>query len=123
MFSWLKFWHKKNNENKEKKGFEWLLNKANQLIKRESEVIPIFTYESAIQYFIDERPDNPGIKKGVILRKPSVEGQMIIQVFLDANNTLIENHKGQVCGRQLLVSQLDEELEQAFDNTNMILVE
>lgn len=94
-----------------------------KLTTKQSKVIPLFTYAAAIQYFVDERPEDERIEKGVILRQPRPEGFLIIQVFLDGKNSLVPDAKGQIHGRQLVVNKLDDELQEAFGNTSMILVE
>ncbi len=85
--------------------------------------VELFTYEDAIQYFVDDRPRDPKVEKGAILRQPHQEGHLIIQVFLDVRNSLILDSKGRLYGRQLLTKKIDDELRRAFGNTSMILVE
>jgi hypothetical protein len=85
--------------------------------------LALFTYEDAIQYFVDKRPRDPRVEKGAILRQLHQDGHLIIQVFLDVRNSLVFDGNGQLYGRQLLTKNIDEELRQAFGNTSMILVE
>lgn len=85
--------------------------------------VALFTYEDAIQYFVDKRPQDGRVEKGAILRQPYRDGYLIIQVFLDVNNSIILDSKGRLHGRQLLTKSIDDELYQAFGNASMILVE
>lgn len=92
-------------------------------ILRLPEVVPIMTYEAAIQYFITDRPSDPRIEKGAILRQPHSQGQLLAQVFLDSNNDLVRPSDGKPYGRQLVAKKLDEELLDAFGTKNLIIVE
>ncbi|OZH52842.1 hypothetical protein AFK68_21700 [Hydrocoleum sp. CS-953] len=87
------------------------------------EVIPIMTYEDAIKYFITDRPSDPRVKKGYILRQTHPQGQLLAQMFLDSNNEIIDRSDGKPYGRQLVTKKLDAELEDAFDNQDLIIVE
>lgn len=97
---------------------EWLRN----LVKIH-EVIPIITYEEAIKYFITDRPNDPRIKKGAILRQPHAQGYHLAQVFLDKNNQVVLNPNGDPYGRQLVARELDEELLEVFGTKKLIIVE
>ena len=87
------------------------------------EILPIMTYEAAIQYFVTDRPADPRIEKGAIIRQPHSQGQLLAQVFLDSNNDLVRRSDGKPYGRQLVAKKLDEELLDAFGNKNLIIVE
>ncbi|MBD2169412.1 hypothetical protein H6G04_34180 [Calothrix membranacea FACHB-236] len=87
------------------------------------DIIPIMTYESAIKYFITERPEDTRIEKGAIIRQSHSRGQLIIQVFLDHDNNVVHRHDGKPYGRQIVSKELDDELLEAFDGKNVIIVE
>lgn len=97
---------------------EWLRN-----VVKLPEVIPIITYEDTIKYFITDRPNDPRIKKGAILRQPHTQGYHLAQVFLDKNNQVVLNPNGVPYGRQLVARELDEELLEVFGNKKVIIVE
>ncbi|WP_449417512.1 hypothetical protein [Phormidium nigroviride] len=97
---------------------EWLRN----LVKL-PEIIPIITYEETIKYFITDRPNDPKIKKGAILRQPHAQGYQLAQVFLDKNNQVVLNPNGAPYGRQLVARELDEELLEVFGTKQLIIVE
>ena len=92
-------------------------------IVRIPQVVPVMTYEAAIQYFVTNRPDDSRVKKGVILRQPHAQGQHLIQVFLDRENDLVLRPDGKPYGRQLVVRELDAELRDTFGNKDLIIVE
>ncbi|MGB3976771.1 MAG: hypothetical protein WBM02_12450 [bacterium] len=86
--------------------------------------IPLLTYESAIEYFVTEQPDNSIAEKGAIILQKHKKGYTIIQVFLDKENQLIRrNNSDNVYGRQILVKKIDDELKEAFGDNNLIIVE
>ncbi|GCE95754.1 hypothetical protein NIES46_38200 [Arthrospira platensis NIES-46] len=86
------------------------------------EVIPLITYEDAIKYFVSDRPRDPRVNRGAILRKPHPQGYHIIQMFLDENNELVCDSFGKPYGRQLVAKRLDEELHDYFGDKDLILV-
>lgn len=83
------------------------------------------TYESAISYFVEERPDNSMVSKGALVRQIDNNSKKItiIQIFLDERNKLVFKPNGEPYGRRLLVSMLDEELEETFGDEDLIIVE
>ena len=87
------------------------------------EVLPVMTYEDAMQYFVTDRPSDPRVKKGALLRQPHPQGQLLAQMFLDSNNEVIDRSDGKPYGRQLVAKKLDTELQDAFDNQDLIIVE
>ncbi|BAY93379.1 MULTISPECIES: hypothetical protein [unclassified Tolypothrix] len=87
------------------------------------DILPVMTYESAIRYFVTERPEDTTIEKGAILRQPHSRGQLIIQVFLNNDNKLVYRHDRKPYGRQIISKELDDELLEAFDGKNIIIVE
>lgn len=97
---------------------EWLRN-----LVRLPEVTPIITYEETIKYFITERPNDPKIKKGAILRQRHPQGYHLAQVYLDKNNQVVLSSNGAPYGRQLVTRELDEELLEAFGSKKLIIVE
>ena len=94
-----------------------------KLFLAQEEVKPILTYKEVIQYFITDRPSNPSVKKGAIIRQPHKKGQELIQFFLDSNNEIVYASNKKPYGRKLVAKQLDDELEDNFGNENLIIVE
>lgn len=88
------------------------------------EVIPLITYDDAMKYFVSDRPNDPRIKKGAILRKCHAQGYHIVQMFLNKNNDLVcDSLFGKPYGRQFIARELDEELQECFDDKDLIIVE
>lgn len=97
---------------------EWLRN-----VVKLPEVIPIITYEDMIKYFITDRPNDPRIRKGAILRQTHPQGYHLAQVFLDKNNQVVLSSNSVPYGRQLIARELDDELSEVFGNKELIIVE
>ncbi len=97
---------------------EWL-----RYLLRIQEIVPIMTYESAIQYFVTNRPEDRRVKKGAMLRQHHPQGYHLAQVFLDRNNQLVHSPDGKPYGRQLVTKELDEELWDTFGDKDLIIVE
>ncbi|MBW4600850.1 MAG: hypothetical protein KME29_14930 [Calothrix sp. FI2-JRJ7] len=87
------------------------------------EVVPLMTYDSAIKYFVTDRPSDSRVKKGAILRQPHKQGYHLAQVFLDSTNSVLCFTNGKPYGRQLVAKELDEELKEIFGNKDLIIVE
>jgi hypothetical protein len=107
------------------KPVEFVFDFIDRLASGSLKPIKLFTYSDAIQYFVEERPQDSMVQKGAILRRSHPEGQLIIiiQIFLDGENSLLFNREGRLYGRQLLVKSIDNELHQAFGDCSIILVE
>jgi hypothetical protein len=102
--------------------FEWfqgLFQKTGQI-----SIVPIMTYDDALKYFIQERPKNsPKIKKGAISRQKHSKGYLLAWAFLDQNEELVCDDKGNPYGRQLIAQKLDKELAETFGNSDLIIVQ
>ncbi|NMG09505.1 hypothetical protein [Brasilonema sp. UFV-L1] len=85
--------------------------------------VQVLTYDSAIEYFVENRPPESNVVKGAILRGTEARGQSIIQVFLDKENQLVCMPDGRPYGRKLIARKLDNELDEAFGNEDLIIVE
>lgn len=97
---------------------EWL-----QDLLKTIEVIPVMTYEDAIQYFVTDRPSDSRIEKGAILRQSHPQGQFLAQMFLDGNHQIVYRSDGKPYGRKLVVKKLDRELQDTFGTKDLIIVE
>ncbi|MEH2112009.1 hypothetical protein [Nostoc sp.] len=99
------------------------LNKWLKDLFKVQEVLSVMTYENAVKYFVTERPSDPNVKKGAILKQHHQQGYYFAQVFLDSyNNVLCQNNR-KPYGRQLVARQLDEELQDIFGDKDLIIVE
>ena len=87
------------------------------------EVVPVMTYEDAIQYFVTDRPSDPRVEKGAILRQSHPKGQFLAQMFLDGNNQILYCSTGKPYGRKLVAKKLDRELQDTFGTKDLIIVE
>ncbi|MEZ2300381.1 MAG: hypothetical protein ACBR13_01220 [Microcoleus sp.] len=92
-------------------------------VTKVQQVIPIITYEDTIEYFITNRPHDPRIRKGAILRQHHAQGYHLAQVFLDKNNQVVLSSNRVPYGRQLVARQLDDELLEIFGTKQLIIVE
>jgi len=98
--------------------FKGLLKKPEDL-----PVVPMMTYDAAMKYFITERPSDPRIQKGGILRQKHPKGYLLALMFLDNNEEFVLRPDQKPYGRQLIAKELDKELMDTFSDKNLILVE
>ncbi|MDZ7955392.1 hypothetical protein [Nostoc sp. DedQUE09] len=94
-----------------------------QKIPLEPEIVPIMRYEKAISYFVVNRPPDPKIVKGAMLKYYHLKGNMFIQVFLDSDNQLVCQPDDTPYGRQVLVEKFDDELAETFGDQDLVIVE
>lgn len=87
------------------------------------EEVTELTYEQTVRYFVEQRPDDVTIVKGAVLLQPLRQGRLTVWLYLDANNEMVCREDGTPYGRKLLVRHLDEELEEAFGGTELLILE
>lgn len=81
------------------------------------------SYEDAIGWFIDHRPSRHAAARGAILRTPLPDrGTEIVQFFLDAKNQPVCASNGTPYARRFVVTELGEELAEAFGGTRLLVV-
>jgi hypothetical protein len=81
------------------------------------------SYEEVMKYFLDHQNDKPEIAKGALLKEETENGFLIIQVFLDKDQKLVEGEMGRLLGCKTRVGRLDGELLNLFKNENLVVVE
>lgn len=91
------------------------------------ELVKLLTYDEAIAYFIDHHPvDERVVKGGLCILKgcpPRRNSMLTGWFFLDDQNQVCKDAKGQPYGRHLRVVAFDKELEDCFDGKSMLIFE
>jgi len=87
------------------------------------ETISKMSYSEAMGYFVDKRPKDSRVVKGAMLLQDHHRGHLLFQFFLDKNNEMVSGANKKPYGRQLIVKSLDDELQQAFGDKDLIIVE
>lgn len=88
-----------------------------------SNPVPELTYSETIAYFVNQRPDDPRIVKGAVLLVPQRGVTQVYFLFLDAQDTPLCDADGHLYGRSLPVLRLDDELQEAFGETELLILE
>jgi len=99
-----------------------IVQKAGGLLKGQKEC-EVFTYKEAMKYLFTHKKDSSRIVKGAIIREGSQNDYVVTTVFLDNEDNLIEDEKGSVLGFNVKAKSLDIELQKAFKDNNVIIVE
>ena len=86
-------------------------------------IVQELTYSDAIAYLVDHKPNDPRFAKGAILLQPQKQGILTFFLFLAADNTPLSDSDGKFYGKKILGRKLDEELLEAFDGTELLLLE
>lgn len=112
---------KSSKDNKSYKNLSWKdLNSV-------SETMPVITYKEAMEYFVIERPNDQRIKKGALLlrKKKDFWGKYydFAQVFLDENSEIVLRSNQKPYGRHFKAKDIDKELQEAFGEHDLIIVE
>lgn len=89
----------------------------------EEDLKEIMTYEEALGFFVTRKPEGVPVSKGVLIREQRSEGYLLIQAFLNAEDEFVKDQEGEPCMRQLLVKSLGPELQQAFGNQDIIVIQ
>lgn len=89
----------------------------------EPETLPVISYEEAISYFVVNRPLDPKVVKGAMLKYPHLKGYLFVQLFLDSENRPVCQPDDIPYGRQIIVEKIDCELEEFFGEQNLVIVE
>jgi len=109
-------------ENPEKK-LDFIRKNLISLLPVQDNLNPEITYSSVIKYFVTERPEDPRVKKGAVLLENHSQGYLITQVFLDNKNKLVCDTNDIPYGRRIIAVKIDKELQDTFENQNLIIVE
>lgn len=90
-------------------------------IARAPEVVETLTFADVIRYFTNQRPNDPRVSAGALLRSSHPRGQLIDQVFLDERDKVCANAAGVPYGRRLVASRLDPELAAKFADLDVVI--
>lgn len=94
-----------------------------KILKSKPDEIELLTYDETIKYFINEKPENPDVIKGVILRQPYEERWLVVQAFLNESDEIICDDKNKPLNKFIIVTEFDKELKDVFKDKNLIIVE
>jgi len=86
---------------------------------------PVFvetlTFADVIRYFANERPNDPRVSSGALMRSHHRRGQLLDQVFLDERDQVCVDASGAPYGRRLIAARLDAELAAKFADLDVIV--
>lgn len=87
------------------------------------DTIEFLTYSEAIKYFINNKPNDLSIVKGTIVLLPSKKRTLTVWAFIDKNNDVVCDNDRTPYGRKIFVDKFDSELEEAFGNSKILIIE
>ncbi|ESA37119.1 hypothetical protein N836_00120 [Leptolyngbya sp. Heron Island J] len=90
--------------------------------QQESKAVNLLRYEDLIQYFVEAKPDDLKISQGALIKEYKGSKYLILQIFLDKNYEIVSSSSGKPYGRRILAKKLDQELVDAFNGKEMIIV-
>ncbi len=99
------------------------LTQAVRNLTAPNEPVTELTYSETISYFVNERPDDPRIVKGAVLLMPRRPVIQVHFLFLNEQNAPLCNSLGDLYGRTLLAVRLDDEFQEAFGGTDLLILE
>jgi len=75
-----------------------------------------------VRYFTEDRPANPKIAGGALLRKRKRRSPCYVQVFINDKDQPVTDGDGKMHGRSVRATQVDDELAAAFGSPDNDLV-
>lgn len=96
----------------------WLLRR-----RKDSTILrtDCLTYSELIQRVVDNMPDTP-YEKAAIVRKSHGAARVFLQlVYLDVDNEVVKDKAGKPCMISISANKLDDELEEAFSDNDVIV--
>lgn len=82
----------------------------------------LLTFGDVVRYFTDNRPADPGIVAGALLRQRRGGKVRYVHVFLDDGDKMVVGRDGVPYGRVVRAAQVDDELATAFGRGDNDLV-
>jgi len=82
----------------------------------------MLTFRDVVRYFTDNRPADPGIVAGALLRQRRGSKVRYVHVFLDDRDKTVFGRDGVPYGRIVRAAQVDDELATAFGRSDNDLV-
>jgi hypothetical protein len=98
-------------------GAEILSRDVREIQSRTELHMDVLTFSEVVQYFIEERPAEPGISAGALLRQRRLGAGLPkrhLQFFLDDQDRPLLDRHGVAYGRVVQAPGMDEELAAAF---------
>lgn len=98
-------------------GAEILSRDVREIQSRTELHMDVLTFSEVIQYFIEERPAEPGISAGALLRQRRLGAERpkrYLHFFLDDGDRPLPDRHGVPYGRVVQALRIDEELAAAF---------
>ncbi|MDR1740933.1 MAG: hypothetical protein LBR38_03685 [Synergistaceae bacterium] len=109
--------------------FVWLLLVAALvwffLYRRRRTTRRVESFKEAVKWLVEHRPDDPRVVKAAVLRSKKAGGRRfeLVLAYMDANNELVCDAKGAPYGVKREVDGFDDELERAFGEHDLIIVD
>lgn len=85
------------------------------------EQVPLLAYDETVRYFVEQRPADERIVQGALFLQHTSTGMSTMWAFLDGDGQLVNDTAGNPYGRYLLVKALDEELQDLFAETELLI--
>jgi hypothetical protein len=105
-----------------KKFSKWLLGSGTSPGKPQAVKVEILTFQEVVRYFTEDKPDDPRITGGALLRNEEGGGSSRYhQFFIDEKDLPVAND-GAIYGRVLRAAEVDDELASAFGRSENDLV-
>lgn len=79
------------------------------------------TYREAMEYFVNQHPQDDAVVRGALLRRPEGPRFRVEWRFLDQNNNVCTDRRRRPYGRSVRVGGFDQELDEMFGGTDVIV--
>jgi hypothetical protein len=84
--------------------------------------VGMLTFREVVRYFTENRPADPRVAGGALLRRRGRMSSQYVQVFLDASDQPLADTQGAAYGRVIRADRVDDALATAFGRRGNDLV-
>jgi hypothetical protein len=96
---------------------------VNKISHPRVKIVDSLSYEDAIRYFVESKPNDTKVVKGCLLIETHRHGFFTSWKFLDGDNNVLSAGDGVQYGRELIVKSIDDELKETFGSSKLLFVE
>ncbi len=79
------------------------------------------TFADVVRWFVTNRPEDAAELRGALIRRTDIRGYQVIWCFLNAANVPQVGQDRKLLGRKAIVSRLNPELEEWFNNRDLLI--
>jgi hypothetical protein len=84
--------------------------------------VDVLTFREVVRYFTENRPSDPRVAGGALIRRRGMRSSQYVQIFLDAQDQPLADSRGAVYGRLVQADEVDDALDHAFGQGKELVI-